>query len=193
LKVIATVARGTNWPLRKVEEEEEEDEQVVEHASPISKCFSTVPVGQQQEEVAEVPSSYRISRRTRSVVSVSLVWLTCTHTRRQGHFIVLYEPIPITQGESLFFFLSFISGTRGIHFRSALFSWSMPLPLNFFCFINKRTGGYFMFPGTATAAVITLQRPTKNAAIPKHFGPFYNIGRTSYRYCRIIFVYMPSS
>jgi hypothetical protein len=73
LKVIAAVARGTNWPLRKVEEEEEEDEQVVEHASPISKCFSTVPVGQQQEEVAEVPSSYRISRRTRSVVSVSLV------------------------------------------------------------------------------------------------------------------------
>ena len=36
LKVIAAVARGTNWPLRKMDEEE--DEQVVEHASPISKC-----------------------------------------------------------------------------------------------------------------------------------------------------------
>jgi hypothetical protein len=117
LKVIAAVARGTNWPLRKVEEEEEEDEQVVEHASPISKCFSTVPVGQQQEEVAEVPSSYRI--RTRSVVSVSLVWLTCTHTRRQGHFIVLYEPIPITQGESLFFF--FYIGDAGHSFSVGAF------------------------------------------------------------------------
>lgn len=39
----------------------------------------------------------------RPVVSVSLVG-SPVPTRRQGHFIVLYDPIPITQGESLFSF-----------------------------------------------------------------------------------------
>lgn len=98
-----------------MEEEEEEDEQVVEHASPISKCFSTVPVGQQQEEVAEVPSSYRISRRTRSVVSVSLVGSPVPTQGGRGISLFFMSRFQLRKARVFFFFLSFISGTRAGH------------------------------------------------------------------------------
>ena len=92
-------------------------------------------------------------------------WLTCK-LHDGTHFIFLYEPIPITQGESLFSFFFFLSGTR-ISFSVGAFWWLMPLPLIFLCFINKRTDGYFMFPGTtATTAAVILQRPTKIPPFP---------------------------
>lgn len=120
LKVIAAVARGTNWPLRKVEEEEEEDEQVVEHASPISECFSTVPVGQQQEEVAEVPSSYRISRRTRPVVSVSLVGSPVPTRGGRGISLFFMSRFQLRKAR-VFFFSFFYIGDAGHSFSVGAF------------------------------------------------------------------------
>lgn len=121
-------------------------------------------------------------------------WLTCK-LHDGTHFIFLYEPIPITQGESLFSFFWFYRG-RAFHFSVGAFWWLMPLPLIFLCFINKRTDGYFMFPGTtATTAAVILQRPTKRPPFPNTLVcsilNVYRRVRTSYRWLVGIILYIP--
>lgn len=163
LKVIASVARGTNRRIAAKENRRRSRRWTSRWTceSYVSKCFLTVSVGQQQLGGG---SSYRIRCRTRSAITVRLVGspVNCTTVHISFFFMNRFQ-----LHKARVFFLSFVlSGTR-ISFSVGAFWWLMPLPLIFLCFINKRTDGYFMFPGTtATTAAVILLRPTKIPPFP---------------------------
>lgn len=118
LKVIASVARGTNRRIAAKENRRRSRRWTSRWTceSYVSKCVLTVSVGQRQLGGG---SSYRIRCRTRSAITVRLVGSPVNYTTVHISFFFMNR-FQLHKAR-VFFLSSFFYRGRAFHFRSALF------------------------------------------------------------------------